>query len=72
MGTLQAVASGRTTLIISHRLAGLQGVDEIVVLHRGRIVERGNHRDLMQRKGLYRQMWAAQSQRLWDTGVAGP
>jgi ABC-type multidrug transport system fused ATPase/permease subunit len=70
METLQGLAAGRTTLIISHRLVGLQGVDEILVLQKGRIAERGNHHDLMQRNGLYRRMWASQNQRLWDTGGA--
>lgn len=72
MGTLQALTTGRTTLIISHRLAGLQSVDEILVLHKGRIVERGNHHDLMHREGMYHRMWASQSQQLADNGTAAP
>lgn len=50
---LLAVTDGRTTLLISHRLAALQGaaVDEIMVLHHGRIAERGSWAELVDRQG---------------------
>jgi ATP-binding cassette subfamily C protein CydC len=51
---------GRTTLIITHRLVGLEDVDEILVLRAGRIVERGRHDELMQMNGVYRRMWELQ------------
>jgi len=47
-------------LMITHRLAGLEDADEILVLHQGRVVERGRHHDLLQREGLYRRMWTLQ------------
>ncbi len=53
---------GRSTLIITHRLAGMEHMDEILVLNSGRVVERGNHRDLLHRQGLYYKMWKAQRQ----------
>jgi ABC-type multidrug transport system fused ATPase/permease subunit len=56
----QAIATlmaGRTTLTITHRLAGLEKMDEILVLQGGRLVERGRHAELLQRDGLYRRMW---------------
>jgi ABC-type multidrug transport system fused ATPase/permease subunit len=62
MGTVQALMAGRTTLIFTHRLAGLEAVDEIVVLREGRIVERGTHHELWQMGGLYRRMWELQHQ----------
>ena len=62
----QAVAAGRTTLLITHRLAGLEAADEILVLRAGRIVERGRHHDLMQMGGLYRRMWDLQNQILLE------
>ncbi|MDN3359766.1 thiol reductant ABC exporter subunit CydC [Actinomadura sp. DC4] len=45
---------GRTTLLITHDLDGLEGVDEVVVLDHGRVVQRGTHRDLLGRDGRYR------------------
>jgi ATP-binding cassette subfamily C protein CydC len=62
METLQTMAPGRTMLIVTHRLVGLETVDEILVLSGGHIVERGRHRDLMQREGLYQRMWVLQTQ----------
>jgi thiol reductant ABC exporter CydC subunit len=48
---------GRTTLLITHDLGGLDQVDEIVVLDRGRVVARGTHAELLRSGGLYRRMW---------------
>jgi ATP-binding cassette subfamily B protein len=59
---LEQVAVGRTTLIIAHRLSTVMNADEILVLDAGRIVERGAHRTLLERSGLYSQMWALQQQ----------
>ena len=47
----------RTAMVITHKLTGLERMDEILVLDRGRIVERGNHKELLRQGGLYRQMW---------------
>ncbi len=66
MRSIQALMAGRTTLIISHRLAGLETVDEIVVLRAGRIVERGAHHELWQMGGFYRRMWELQHHPLAD------
>jgi ATP-binding cassette subfamily B protein len=57
---LDRIAQGRTTLIIAHRLSTIVNADEIIVLDKGRIVERGRHQDLMQREGLYAQLWKLQ------------
>ena len=59
---LEQVAVGRTTLIIAHRLSTVMNADEILVLDAGRIVERGAHRALLERNGMYAQMWALQQQ----------
>jgi ABC-type multidrug transport system fused ATPase/permease subunit len=62
MAALQTLAAGRTTLLITHRLVGLEAADEILVLRAGRIAERGRHHELMQMGGLYRHMWDLQNQ----------
>ena len=54
-GLNQAMA-GRTVLVIAHRLSTVQTADQILVLDRGRIVERGNHRSLMAAGGRYREL----------------
>nr|MBP6544825.1 ABC transporter ATP-binding protein/permease [Piscinibacter sp.] len=63
---LEQVAVGRTTLIIAHRLSTVMNADEILVLDAGRIVERGKHRALLDRNGMYAQMWALQQQNLTE------
>ncbi len=62
MAELSEVMEGRTTLLITHRLVGLEAMDEILVLRAGRVVERGRHHDLMQLGGLYSRMWELQRQ----------
>jgi thiol reductant ABC exporter CydC subunit len=64
MRSVHELMTGKTTLIITHRLLGLEEVDEILVLRAGRIVERGRHHDLLQMDGLYRRMWELQNQML--------
>ncbi len=58
---LQAVALGRTTLVIAHRLSTVTDADEILVLEDGQIVERGDHGTLLALGGQYAAMWARQS-----------
>jgi ATP-binding cassette, subfamily B, heavy metal transporter len=57
---LDRVAENRTTLVIAHRLSTIVNADEILVLDRGAIIERGTHRDLIARSGLYASMWNRQ------------
>ena len=54
---LLALTEGRSTLFITHRLTGLERVDEIVVLDAGRVVERGTHADLLTAGGRYAGLW---------------
>jgi ATP-binding cassette, subfamily C, bacterial CydC len=60
MADLLAVTATRAVLLITHELGGLTGLDEIVVLDRGRTAERGTHRQLYRAGGLYRAMWDEQ------------
>ena len=57
---LDRVAENRTTLVIAHRLSTIVNADEILVLDRGAIIERGTHRELIARGGLYASMWNRQ------------
>jgi ATP-binding cassette subfamily B protein len=59
--TLRKVKAGRTTLVIAHRLSTIVDADQIVVLRRGRIVERGTHAELLERTGEYAALWRRQT-----------
>jgi ATP-binding cassette subfamily B protein len=59
---LARIAEGRTTLVIAHRLSTIVDADEIIVLEQGRIVERGTHRALLEKGGVYAEMWALQQE----------
>lgn len=60
--TLSKISERRTTLIIAHRLSTITHADEIIVLNEGRIAERGNHRELLEKHGLYADMWKRQAE----------
>ncbi len=59
---LRAVAGGRTTLVIAHRLSTVVDADEIIVLVDGQIAERGSHRELLEQQGVFARMWELQAQ----------
>ena len=58
--SLLEVSSDRTTIIIAHRLSTVVHADEIIVLDKGRVVERGTHGSLQELGGLYAEMWQRQ------------
>ncbi len=64
---LERIAKGRTTLIIAHRLSTVMDADQILVMDRGRIIERGSHRELLEAEGAYASMWALQLQEELET-----
>lgn len=71
---LHRAAHRRTCLWITHRLVGMERMDQIVVLARGRVVERGRHAELLARRGLYARLWDIQ-RRAWtalDSPPAAP
>lgn len=59
---LRNIAQNRTTLVIAHRLSTIVDAHQILVMEQGRIIERGNHRNLLEKRGIYAQMWALQQQ----------
>ncbi|HEY5798644.1 MAG TPA: ABC transporter ATP-binding protein/permease [Burkholderiaceae bacterium] len=67
---LKEIAKDRTTLVIAHRLSTIADADQILVQDHGRIVERGNHGQLLAANGVYAQMWARQQAGFDD--VASP
>lgn len=58
---IERLKRGRTTFIIAHRLSTIKNVDTIYVLDKGRIVESGSHDELIEKGGIYRRMYLAQS-----------
>jgi ATP-binding cassette, subfamily C, bacterial CydC len=61
LDTLFNVMKGRTSLLITHRLVGLEHVDEILVMEAGKIVERGVQAKLLERDGTFRRLWELQN-----------
>ena len=58
--TLFKVARNRTVIMVTHRLSSVISAGHIVVLDHGRVVERGTHRDLLKRGGVYATLWSKQ------------
>lgn len=63
---LAQIARDRSTLIIAHRLSTIVDADEIVVMEKGRVVERGPHAELLKKEGRYAHMWALQQAGIVD------
>ena len=63
---LERASENRTTLIIAHRLSTITHADQIIILDKGEIVERGTHTELLVQKGLYQKLWAEQEKSVSD------
>ncbi|RTE11058.1 ABC transporter ATP-binding protein, partial [Paenibacillus whitsoniae] len=63
---LKTLLAGRTSFIVAHRLSTIRGADKIVVLDHGRMMEIGNHEELMREKGIYYGLIQAQYKFLQD------
>lgn len=57
---LEKLMDGRTTIVVAHRLSTIQHADCIMVMHKGRICERGTHRELLEQDGIYRKLYELQ------------
>jgi ATP-binding cassette subfamily B multidrug efflux pump len=58
---LSVLVAGRTTIAVAHRLSTIANADTILVLHHGEVAERGTHRELLERGGLYNTLWRLQA-----------
>ena len=58
---LGKLMKGRTSIVVAHRLSTVAGLDRIIVLSNGKIVEEGTHKELLKKDGAYKRLWARQS-----------
>ena len=58
--SLSKLTKNRTTIVIAHRLSTIKNADNIIVLHKGEIIEQGMHSQLLQMKGIYSDLWNVQ------------
>ena len=66
----EGLTSGKTVLMIAHRLSTIQDADMILVFGDGKIIERGNHDELLKQNGVYASMWKEyQTQIIWKVGT---
>jgi len=64
LSTIHKLMRDRSTLLVTHRLVGMNWMDEILVLRDGSIIERGQHAELLAQGGFYHQMWSLQTRKL--------
>ena len=69
LSAFSEVATDHTTLVIAHRLSTIIDADQILVMDKGRIVERGTHRELLERGDIYAGMWALQQEQKYNKSL---
>ena len=57
---LAKILSGRTSLVVAHRLSTILSADRIIVMHRGKVRETGTHRELLADRGIYHRLFTLQ------------
>jgi ABC-type multidrug transport system fused ATPase/permease subunit len=62
MNNIKSIGSDRSTIIIAHRLSTVQDCDQIIVMHQGRVVERGTHEELIRMNGRYTELLKMQQE----------
>lgn len=60
---MTSISKGRTSIVIAHRLSTIRNADKIIVIHKGKIREMGNHEELLQKEGIYSQLYHTQLQK---------
>lgn len=71
LNTLRSQIKSRTTIIISHRISTIQEADQIIVLDKGEIVERGTHQSLLRQNGIYKKMYTQQTTEVSSPSLNG-
>jgi ABC-type multidrug transport system fused ATPase/permease subunit len=69
---IRTLRRGRTTIVIAHRLSTVKEADQILVMHRGEVRERGTHADLLRAGGLYRRLYEVQAREAAGEGTVQP
>jgi ATP-binding cassette, subfamily B, bacterial len=67
---MRELLEGRSVVLISHRFSSVRSADRIYVLHEGRVVEQGSHEELMERGGLYAELFSLQARAYLDPDSA--
>ena len=63
------IMEGRTSFIVAHRLSTIQNADIILVMNKGNVIEQGNHKELMKKKGFYYNLYTSQFLRMKKTSI---
>jgi ATP-binding cassette subfamily B multidrug efflux pump len=66
--SLFSLMAGKTVIAIAHRLSTIAAMDRLIVLNQGKIIEQGDHAELLRRDGLYAELWNRQSGGFLPTG----
>lgn len=68
MNTIFSKIRGRTVIMVAHRLSTIKNCDLIYVFNKGKLVEQGNHLELLAKDGFYKKLWSAQNEK--NNGIA--